>query len=137
MPRMADETPHPDPQVQGDVVIPVQARCLRCDHDLTRLPEFARFCPRCGLDMLGSPPATFLPYQPIQNPRLSGLLGGWEHLFHIFKASGQSGVTQAPSPDATSVVVKGYGNALYRLGRRYEFGPGPISNPREALRCYS
>jgi len=136
---MADETPHPDPQAQGDAnaVAPVQARCLRCDHDLTRLPESARFCPRCGLDMLGSPPATFLPYQPIQNPRLSGLLGGWEHLFHLFHASGQAGVTQAPSPDATSVVVKGYGNALYRLGRRYEFGPGAISNPREALRCYS
>ena len=137
MPRMADEMPHSDPQSHGEAVIPVQARCLRCDHDLTRLPEAARFCPRCGLDMLGSPPATFLPYQPNQNPRLAGLLGGWEHLFHIFHASGQSGVTQSPSPQATSVVVKGYGNALYRLGRRYELGPGAISNPREALRCYS
>jgi TPR repeat protein len=136
---MADETPHPDLHAQGNAnaVTPVQARCLRCDHDLTRLPESARFCPRCGFDMLGSPPATWRPHQPNQSPRLSGLLGGWEHLFHIFHASGQSGVTQAPSPDATSLVVQGYGNALYRLGRRYEFGPGANSNSREALRCYS
>jgi TPR repeat protein len=78
-----------------------------------------------------------LPYQPDLNPRLSGLLAGWEHLFHIFQASGQTGVTQAPSPLATSLVVQGYGNALYRLGRRYELGGGAAPNPREALRCYS
>jgi TPR repeat protein len=78
-----------------------------------------------------------LPYEADQNRRMSGLLGGWEHLFHIFRASGQSGVMQATSPDATSKVVQGYGNALYRLGRRYEFGGGAITNPREALRCYS
>jgi TPR repeat protein len=118
------------------VVSPVQARCLRCNHDLSHLPDAARFCPRCGLDVLGSPPASMLPYEADQNRRMSGLLGGWEHLFHIFRASGQSGVTQASSPDATSKVVQGYGNALYRLGRRYEFG-GAITNPREALRCYS
>jgi TPR repeat protein len=36
-----------------------------------------------------------------------------------------------------SAVVQGYGNALYRMGRRYESGDGAASNPREALRCFS
>jgi len=132
---MPDDAPKPPTDAQA--VSPVQARCLRCDHELSRLPETARFCPRCGLDMLGSPAASMLPYETDQNRRMSGLLGGWEHLFHIFHASGQSGVTKVSSPDTTSAVVQGYGNALYRLGRRYESGNTSTNNPREALRCYS
>jgi TPR repeat protein len=34
-------------------------------------------------------------------------------------------------------MIKGYGNALYRLGRRYEIGDGAFANPREAFRCYA
>ena len=136
---MALDTPQSDSRpsnVEVSVAV-VAARCLRCNYDISNLPEAARFCPRCGLDLLGSPPASLRPYQVDQNRRMSGLLGGWEHLFHIFQASGQSGVTHAPSPDATSLVVQGYGNALYRMGRRYEYGGGGALNPREALRCYS
>ena len=134
---MAEDTPKPDAHPDHPTVgmTPVQARCLRCDHDLSDLPESARFCPRCGLDMLGSPPASMLPFQVDQHRRMSGLLGGWEHLFHIFHKSGGSEPTHAPTPDTTSLVVQGYGNALYRLGRRYELGS--LANPREALRCYS
>ncbi len=133
---MAEDTPkleaHPH---DGEVgITPAQARCLRCDHDLSDLPKSARFCPRCGLDMLGSPPASMLPFQIDQHRRISGLLGGWEHLFQIFHRSGQSDPTHAPT-NVNSLVVQGYGNALYRLGRRYELGA--VANPQEALRCYS
>jgi TPR repeat protein len=88
------------------------------------------------LDVLGSPPGTIVSHVAGQDSRISGLLGGWEHLFRIFEPSAPSDAPAKPG-DSTSMMVKGYGNALYRLGRRYEFGRGAMANPREALRCYS
>lgn len=38
---------------------------------------------------------------------------------------------------AASLVLIGYANAMFRLGRRYERGHGVSRNPGEAVRCYT
>jgi TPR repeat protein len=40
-----------------------------------------------------------------------------------------------PSPESSSEILRGYANALYNLGRRYEIAAAN-RNPREAVRCY-
>lgn len=43
---------------------------------------------------------------------------------------------QDDSPSAYSIMLKGYANALFNLGQRYERGSGVIRNAAEACRCY-
>ena len=40
------------------------------------------------------------------------------------------------TPLGPSLILEGYANALYKLGRRYETALGAAHNPREAERCY-
>src|ERR1700726_478366 len=90
----------------------IAARCLRCGQDLTTLPDAARYCPRCGLDTHASPPASVIAHVAGGQPGLSDLLGGFEHFF-------QCGASAPRRPDlpesfpstATSLMIKGYGNA--------------------------
>jgi TPR repeat protein len=61
---------------------------------------------------------------------------GWAHLAEL--TIGEPAVappTVIPSPASSSEILRGYANALYKLGRRYEVALG-YRNPREAIRCY-
>ena len=77
-------------------------RCTRCAGDLTRLVPEARYCPGCGLRLSDD---RFTP------PALRG---------------------SPPPPALSSCVLKGYANAMFRLGVRYEVR----HNDDEAVRCY-
>ena len=57
----------------------------------------------------------------------------------------ERGPVQAPPPvapaepdreDTHSLMLLGYANAMYRLGRRYERSLGSGRNVEEAIRCY-
>lgn len=112
------------------------ARCLRCGADLSRMPEEGRYCPRCGLDSYSSPPAAIL--SRAAESRLAGGKDelGWGHLAELaVDSSTVVPPTVIPSPNTSSQILRGYANALYKLGRRYEVG-GWARNPREAIRCY-
>jgi hypothetical protein len=80
------------------------SRCRRCDADLTRLTGAARFCYQCGgpLD----------PDRPLE-ARSVPVLGRFDDLF-------------------STMIVRGYAHAMFRLGTRYEVR----HNGHEAARCY-
>lgn len=61
---------------------------------------------------------------------------GWGHLAEL-TSDAPTAVPPLviPSSNATSQILRGYANALYKLGRRYEIVLGH-RNPREAVRCY-
>ena len=88
-----------------------ESACVRCGHDLTRLPASPRFCPRCGLNLSVRPVPVVDCREPV--PVL----------------------TQTPEP-GTSTIVVGYGIAMKKLGGRYEVGQGVHRNVDEAVRCY-
>ena len=132
---MSEETAIPEAGPAEQPVAAVPARCLRCSADLSRLPDWARYCPRCGLDTHQSPPAAILFYATAPaggNDRFFG----WEHLREL------AAPHPSPVPDPseirahTSVMLTGYSNAMYNLGHRYETGLGAARNAREAARCY-
>lgn len=65
----------------------------------------------------------------------------WRHLAELSLADDAvpqppPGVPAFPGAESSSQIVRGYANALYSLGRRYEIDAGPGRNRREALRCY-
>jgi TPR repeat protein len=125
---------HPESDVA--TVSAPSARCLRCAADLSRMPEEGRYCPRCGLDSYSSPPAAIL--SRAAESRLAGQSDelGWGHLAELAVSSSTVvPPTVIPSPNTSSQILRGYANALYKLGRRYEVG-GWTRNPREAIRCY-
>lgn len=113
----------------------VPARCLRCSADLTTLPEFARYCPECGLDTHQSPPRALLARASEPMERVDWT-PQWAHLRQLVAPCNH------PLPEArvihepTSHMLVGYSNAMYNLGRRYETGLGAARNPGEAARCY-
>jgi len=112
------------------------ARCLRCSADLSRLQGWARYCPGCGLDSYSSPPAAIYlrAAESNQVPRRDRL--GWEHLTELAASSaGPVPPMVAPTPESSSAILRGYANAMYNLGRRYEVAAAN-RNPREAIRCY-
>lgn len=118
----------------------IPARCLRCAADLSRLAESGRYCPQCGLDTYGSPPAALFA-----RARESTLLtttpeAEWHHLSDLLldgdAVPAPPLLTAIPSPESSSQILRGYANAMYGLGRRYETGAGPARNRREAFRCY-
>jgi TPR repeat protein len=81
----------------------------------------ARFCPCCGqrlADDWAKPATAGAPAEPVP-PRLSW----WRLPLRAARTS--------PGPVA-SLVVRGYANAMYRLGVRYEVR----HNEGEAVRCY-
>ena len=86
--------------------------CPRCKLGLDHLPRVACFCPRCGYE---------LAEWPVQPPPWASL--------------------PFSSPDAepthSSVITRGYADAMYKLGRRYEGAVGARRNPGEAMRCYT
>jgi hypothetical protein len=86
-----------------------ESACVRCGHDLTRLPVSPRFCPRCGLNV---------SVRPVPVAHAPGL------------------VQEAPRDPGTSTIVVGYGIAMNKLGGRYEIGQGVHRNVDEAVRCY-
>lgn len=108
------------------------ARCLRCSADLSCLPEWARYCPACGLDTLQSPPAALMSSAASS----SGPIAGWKHLGEFVALPLPVLPDTAFGHDSLSLTLSGYSNAMYKLGRRYESGLGAARNPREAIRCY-
>ena len=93
--------------------------CLGCAQLLAYLPPQATFCPNCGR-------------------RLRAAATVWRTAYAI--ASGI--IRGVPEPAVAAdrgprpPVVVGYGNALWRLGWRYEHGRGMSRNVPEAIRCY-
>ena len=111
------------------------AQCLRCAADLSKLPDEARYCPRCGLDAHASPPWVLTSEPSHEQLRLAEVLGGWQHLAELSNSSApERPAIPAAEPPTGSTILQGYGNALYRLGTRYESAPS--RNSREAMRCY-
>ena len=80
------------------------SRCRRCDADLTRLTGAARFCYQCG-----SP----LDADQRGGKRALPVLCRLDDLF-------------------STMIVRGYAHAMFRLGSRYEVR----HNDHEAARCY-
>ena len=112
------------------------AQCLRCAAELSRLPEEARYCRRCGLDTYASAPAILVNAPPHEQLRLARVLSGWAHLADVSQsAANEPPAVMAAESVTTSGILQGYGNALYKLGLRYESG-GAAGNHREAIRCY-
>lgn len=133
---MPDTSSNPAEGAAATALAASPARCLRCGGDLSRLPDEARFCPRCGLDRHTTPPAIFISEPSDEQRGLAGLLGAWHHAAELLQKPG--GGPPAPDPIGrlnTSQILEGYANAMYKLGRRYESG-GSRGNFREALRCY-
>ncbi len=91
--------------------------CPGCHRSLAALPPQATFCPGCG--------------RRLRPPRsIQSIARGLVARF---------GPTPEPPIDRTgprTAVVVGYGNALWRLGWRYEHGRGTMRNVPEAMRCY-
>lgn len=113
----------------------VPARCLRCSADLTTLPEFGRYCPQCGLDTHQSPPRALLARAAESVERIDWT-PQWAHLRQLV-APGNLPLHEARViHEPTSLMLVGYSNAMYKLGRRYETGLGAARNPGEADRCY-
>lgn len=110
---------HSEPVREQPALAPLSIRscsCTGCDVDLSLVSVNARFCPRCGLRL--------------NDDRLRG--GERSSCF-----AGRAGNTTLPhtAPSAgpfTSLIVRGYANAMYRLGVRYEIR----RNDAEAVRCY-
>src|SRR5689334_13624909 len=97
--------------MEGSPHIPAQPpkRCSRCQHDLSRLPPTACFCPHCGQNQVE------IPLLAISNALLP----------------------PPPAPEYFhSLVVIGYARAMNSLGNRYETGHGVARNSDEALRCF-
>jgi hypothetical protein len=80
------------------------SRCRRCDADLSRLTGAAKFCYQCGspLDLDWATSKRPIPILPL-----------FEDLF-------------------STMIVRGYAHAMFRLGTRYEVR----HNGHEAARCY-
>ena len=80
------------------------SRCRRCDADLTRLTGAAKFCYQCGS-----------PLDPDQRTGKAPIpvLSRFDDLF-------------------STMIVRGYAHAMFRLGTRYEVR----HNDHEAARCY-
>lgn len=98
-------------------------RCPRCRAGTEHLPPSARYCPRCGTALAEHRRAAVTPPPP--PPPLP--------------AVAQRSAPQHPGyfvPRSTDIVA-GYGEALYRLGRRYEAGVGWRHHPGEAVRCFT
>jgi TPR repeat protein len=112
------------------------ARCLRCSADLSTLPGWARYCPGCGLDSYSSPPAAIYLRATESSTVARGDGLGWAHLNELAASSaGPVPPMVAPLPECSSAILRGYANAMYNLGRRYEVAAAN-RNPREAFRCY-
>ena len=79
-------------------------RCRRCDADLTRLTGAARFCYQCGTPLDLDQRTGRLPIP---------VLSRFDDLF-------------------STMIVRGYAHAMFRLGTRYEVR----RNDHEAVRCY-
>jgi len=124
-------------------------RCLGCVADLSRLPPLARYCPRCGVEIhLGTPPDVevirMISACGGTQPRRAGAVphtdmppiyvkGRWRQLDPL---TGSWQRIRAATPRGPSLILEGYGNALYKLGRRYETAVGAAQNVSEAERCY-
>jgi TPR repeat protein len=95
-------------------------RCPRCRAGTEHLPPSARFCPRCGVT-LGRERAVVRKMPPPLPASVTRSLYPHPGFF-------------IPTP---TDIVAGYGEALYRLGSRYEAGVGWKYHPGEAVRCFA
>src|ERR1700742_3335770 len=109
-------------------VDPATRQCPRCRRDCTDCPPQAKYCVNCGKRLPG--PFTILArrallalYSLRQPPLLQ--FGPPIGKFYVYRG-----------PADRSLILTGYGNALFHLGRTYEHRPPPTRNLPEALRCY-
>ncbi|HEY8668416.1 MAG TPA: SEL1-like repeat protein [Tepidisphaeraceae bacterium] len=113
-----------------------QRQCPRCHEDLSYLLATARFCPQCGSSLYTD---NSRPAPEAQSPAMPpGVCGWFDRMRQYAILMGILDPDLPPSPmyQDRSVMIRGYGNALYRLGEKYEAGLGAAANRDEALRCY-
>ncbi len=91
--------------------------CLRCGRNLCRLTPLAAFCPGCG--------------GRLRSPRTA-----WDAARGLTRYFRSPAPPEPDLPSPRAAMVVGYGNALWRLGWRYEHGRGLSRNVPEAIRCY-
>lgn len=104
------------------------AICAHCGGDLAPVIEYAHYCPRCGRSLLEvGPPLA----RPLTEDEAAGILAAF-----LKQTESLSEADVIPVDDTRAEVVKGYANAMYRLGCRYHQGRGVPRNIREAARCY-
>ena|SRR5438132_6041267 len=106
---------------------PPAGGCPCCQRRLDDLPKAARFCPKCGGELLA--PAGNEPKMTLRErmEQVQALL--CEHLG-----------TGTPPPSLEhvhSLTLLGYANAMLQLGWRYEHGRGVARNDDEADRYYT
>lgn len=109
------------------------ARCLGCAADLDSLPATARFCPRCGSELGLDRPCGAARGRGAAEAPAGYMSGRWRRCDAL---TGEMRGICPGVPLGPSLILEGYANALYKLGRRYETAIGAAHNVREAERCY-
>jgi TPR repeat protein len=100
-------------------------------------------CPGCGRDLNGLDRAIYCP----DCGRQIRCKNQWERMVSTARfiagnlVHGRFGhpwrqTSDAPSANEPTPILIGYGNAMFKLGWRYERGGGGSRNLPEALRCY-
>jgi hypothetical protein len=114
----------------GIVVLPgpggvgmVLVGCPVCRTGIERLPPGARFCAACGAKL---PPRD--EEGVLVTPAAES---AWAGVYEGLRKELRDAMS------ASTPVVRGYAQALERLGWRYEHGWGVGRNPGEAERCYT
>jgi TPR repeat protein len=119
--------------------------------DIVDLPLKARFCPRCGVNLLdgagrvlpipraAAAAAMAPPDAPISAYTEEGCqrIAAWLALRAVLANAFAS---HPPTPTCVAgqrtQIVTGYANAMYHLGARYESGLPARRMPGEAVRCF-
>lgn len=122
-------------EVRDDLALSVSetTRCRQCAADLKALPETARFCPCCGSELCPDRPCGRVTGRGAADSPAVFVGGQWRRCDGI---SGDLQCISAAVPLGPSLILEGYANALYKLGRRHETALGAAHNPQEAERCY-
>jgi hypothetical protein len=100
-------------------------RCPTCWKSLSGLAPIARYCPKCGAK---------LPEMSIVPPAIDASL---QPMYEELRAELDAKLAQAPSSEASRLMVLAYASALLNLGWRYEHGASGSRNLPEAARCYA
>jgi hypothetical protein len=104
-----------------DPPIPAVASCRHCGRDVSHLPPSAGYCPFCG----GALAPTGIDAFKLRVRAIRAALSLARRRAHARPAAYDG------KPDRSKIIT-GYGNAMFKLGWRYEVH----RNLPEAIRCY-
>jgi hypothetical protein len=98
--------------------------CPGCGRDLTGIYRGATYCPECGAHL-----------DSRRGSRVRAVAIGWAGALASRFRRSRATDPASGSGQRTPIII-GYGNALFRLGWRYERTGSASRNVAEALRCY-